>query len=135
MCFQVRSVSSSRAIGIFTQRDGRKRLMLPDESGMILRPSGGWKGTFFPLVPPRSSRPSTADNNNSNINTEQLNLRTQLQAAEEKRNYLSPRPPSVPRGVNLLDGSFDEERNAAEFKVRNCLTTTHRDSIYRPFDK
>ena len=108
--------------------------MLPDESGMILRPSGGWKGTFFPLVPPRSSRPSTADNNNNsnnNINATQLNPRMQLQAAEEKTNYLSPRPPSVPKGVNLLDGSFDEERNAAEFKVSKCLTTTRRDIIYR----
>lgn len=103
-------MSSSRTIGIYAIRDGRKRLMLSDESGLILRPSGGWSGvTFYPLVPPRSSRPPTArlDSPRSSI-------------------MMTPTPPLTPKvidqsslgGGDLLNGApYDEARAAAEFKM------------------
>jgi len=120
----VRSVSSSRTVGIYTNRDGRKRLMLANEDGFILRPSGGWTGvTFYPLVPPRSSRPSTADTTNAARRPLDASPATPQMYPSSPHHIVSPHqmmtptPPKTPRGGALLSGAYDEDKAAQEFKA------------------
>ena len=69
-------------------------------NGVICRPSGGWNGkTFYPLIPPRSSRPSTKGSD-----------------------YEAPLPlhseSNIPdNSISLLNGSYDEEAAAREFQA------------------
>ena len=84
--------------------------MVADSSGVILRPSGGWlKVTFFPLVPPRSSRPSTAQNLRSKTPLEPTPPKTPRESREEF--------PRETQSDSLLNGNYDETQAANEFKA------------------
>ena len=102
----MRAVSSSRTIGVYALREGRKRLILADENGLIPRPSGGWRNIkFFPLVPPRSSRPGTASS-----------YRENLKSSYSPRSSMNSTPSA---GGALLRGTYDENKAAEEFKRRS----------------
>ncbi|CBY14842.1 unnamed protein product [Oikopleura dioica] len=124
----VKTVASARTVGVYTIRDGRKRLMPSDPNGKVIRPASGWKScTYYPLIPPRSSRPGTA--RSDALNSGQTSLSNSQEFA------LKPLSPSLsgptgftPRNVeslpvvqigqrnSLLDGSYDEHAAALEFQ-------------------
>jgi hypothetical protein len=115
-------------VGVYTIRDGRKRLMPSDPSGKVIRPASGWKNcTYFPLIPPRSSRPGTArseaaySGKTSLSNSQEFALKP-LSPSLSGPTGFTPRNveslPVVPIGqqTSLLDGSYDEAAAALEFQ-------------------
>ena len=93
-----------RTIGIFCKVQGRKRIIL-GENGVLARPSGGWTNkTFYPLHPPRSSRPSTARSSRDS--------RPMTPSTHEIRS-----DPMEGNNGSLLHGTYDEAAAAADFQA------------------
>lgn len=93
-----------RTIGIFCKVQGRKRIIL-GENGALARPSGGWTNkTFYPLHPPRSSRPSTARSSRDSRPTTPSAQDVQSERLEQNNG-------------SLLYGTYDEAAAAAEFQA------------------
>jgi len=100
----VKAIGGSRTIGIFCKVQGRKRIIL-GENGVLARPSGGWTNkTFYPLHPPRSSRPSTARSSRDS--------RPMTPSTHEIRS-----DPLEGNNGSLLHGTYDEAAAAADFQA------------------
>jgi len=100
----VKAIGGSRTIGIFCKVQGRKRIIL-GENGVLARPSGGWTNkTFYPLHPPRSSRPSTARSSRDS--------RPMTPSTNELRSE-----PMDQKTGSLLHGTYDEVAAAADFQA------------------
>ncbi|CAG5110154.1 Oidioi.mRNA.OKI2018_I69.chr2.g4585.t1.cds [Oikopleura dioica] len=148
----VKTVASARTVGVYTIREGRKRLMPCDPStGRVIRPASGWKQcTYYPLIPPRSSRPGTARSQVPQSQSGQTSLST---SAEFSLKPLSPSfsgptgftprnvesLPVVPIGqeTSLLHGTYDEEAAAREFQqavaeFRGDRRVTPRADYHKP---
>lgn len=110
----VKTVASSRSVGVYTIRDGRKRLMPADSSGIIIRPATGWGiQTYFPLIPPRSSRPTTPRSVSVMSTARDFSLKP-LSPRVDPSGYTPRNVESMP--ANLMYGSYDEAAAAREFQ-------------------
>lgn len=95
---------NSAAVGVYFMKWGRKRLLIAAE-GVIRKPNNGWGDEiYYPYTVKSLSEPP-------------MRPEPPPKAISNKPIIISPQPPKRrENGGDLLQGSFDEERNAAAFQ-------------------